>query len=42
MKGLLKLADIKSKHITGIKISRMNDLVEIEDGNPLEMMKILQ
>ena len=35
IKGLNNLQDIRSKHVDGIKISRLNDLASREDGNPL-------
>ena len=42
IKGLSNLGEFKSKHIDGIKISRLNDLASKEDGNPLAKMHKLQ
>lgn len=35
IKGLNNLQDFRSKQVDGIKISRLNDLAQREDGNPL-------
>jgi len=42
MKDVFNLGEMRSKQVSGIKVSRLNDLNQKEDGNPFAKFSRLQ